>query len=157
MVFFPTYGWSRVHPLIRASLSQSRVTDDSFPKRATAHRYTSVHLLDAICKFSCLLAGHRQTVGNMNHAAMRGRCLITGNPSPCAILQIQTKPNAFPFIPPFSFFIDRIPRARRKPPGFRNVGINIEYERISINNFNNVKKESFSLSSSLPSPLFFGL
>jgi len=46
-------------------------------------------------------------VGNMNHAAMKGHCLITGNPSPCAILQIQTKPDAFPFISPFNFFIDR--------------------------------------------------
>lgn len=143
-----------IHPLICASLSESRVTDDSFPKRAT-YRYTDVYLLDCCMQIFLPLSRVSPDDGNMNHAAMRGRCLITGNQSPCAILQIQTKPDAFPFIPPFSFFIDRLrPTCAKKASRLSKRGNNIGCERISINNFYNVEEEHLSLSlylSSVPS------
>lgn len=128
----------------------SRITNDSFPKRATAHGYMNVHLLDAVCKFSCLLAGHRQTSG-IYESHRDERPLPHNRKSvPVRDPADANKARCVPLYPALQLFHRSAAShaQRRKPPGFRNVGINIECERISINNFNNVKDQrlSFSLS-----------
>lgn len=96
-----------VHPLIRAILRVSGFRR-FFSKRSNGTRIRE--RLPSRCCMQISLPPSRHTARRREYescCAMRGRCLITGNPSPYAIVQIQTKPDAVRLYPALQLFFYR--------------------------------------------------